>query len=129
MKAYPCFLAKKLRINIALSLSLLTLAACGSNQVIVDGKGIDPQRYETDLRECKQYASEVKSGQRIAQGAGVGAVVGGLIGAAVGNSDTAARVAGVGAVKGGTTQGIQSGQEKKQVLRNCLKGRGYRVLN
>jgi hypothetical protein len=39
------------------------------------------------------------------------------------------RSAGVGAVGGGV-QGAASGmRERDQVIHNCLRGRGYRVLN
>ena len=46
-------------------------------------------------------------------GAVGGALIGGVLGAIFGNSGTA-----------GHAQ-----QEKEQVLKNCMRGRGYRVLN
>lgn len=49
--------------------------------------------------------------------------------AAVGNSDTAQRAAGMGGATG-TLSGVSAGVgERRQVIRNCLTGRGYLVLN
>ena len=45
------------------------------------------------------------------------------------SSRTAGRMAGGGAVIGGASKAGEAEQEKGQVLRNCLRGRGYRVLN
>lgn len=51
------------------------------------------------------------------------------LGAIAGNSGTAERAAGVGGVIGGA-KGAGSGlRERDRVVKNCLRGRGYRVLN
>ena len=99
------------------------------NRPIVDTKGINPQVYEADLQDCYIFADEEQAGRKILAGAATGAVVGSVIGAAAGNSETAKRGAGVGAASGalsGTSNGMQ---ERQRVVRNCLVGRGYRVLN
>lgn len=99
------------------------------NRPIVDTKGIDTEVYEADLQECYVFADEVQTGKKVLTGAATGAVVGGVIGAAAGNSDTAKRGAGVGAASG-TLSGTGSAmQERQRVVRNCLSGRGYLVLN
>lgn len=55
--------------------------------------------------------------------------MGGALGAIAGNSGTAERAAGVGGVIGGA-KGAGSGlRERDRVVKNCLRGRGYRVLN
>lgn len=111
----------------------LALGGCASHnrpgEPIVDLSNADPIRYERDLGECRQFADQVPMGTRIGAGAAAGAVLGGVIGAAVGNSNTAARGAGVGAASGtfrGTADGLR---ERSQVVKNCLRQRGYRVLN
>lgn len=110
-------------------LIIVCLTACGNDPVIIDTRGVDMVIYERDKMECRQYAKEIKAGAKIARGAAIGAAIGGVIGAAVGNSGTAQRVAGAGAAKGGTMEGIRASQEKKQIVQNCLRGRGYKVLN
>ncbi len=96
---------------------------------IIDTQGIDLASLEQDKQECAAYADEVPVGRQAAVAAGTGAVVGGVIGGIVGNSSTASRTAGVGAASGamsGTAGGLR---DRQQVIRNCLLGRGYRVLN
>lgn len=112
-------------------LPLVFLAACASNsqRVIVDPQGVDMGRYNQDLADCEYLADNNGTGQKAATGAVAGAVVGGLLGAAVGNSTDAKRAAGAGAVIGGAS-GLGSGmQDKDTIVKNCMRGRGYRVLN
>ena len=106
------------------------LGACTTtDEIIIDRKGVDPAKYQQDLEDCQQYSGEVKTGEKTARGAASGAVTGGLIGAAVGNSRDAQRGAGAGAVVGGS-RGIRRGTEEEvRVVKQCLRGRGYRVLN
>ncbi len=97
--------------------------------IIVDTKGVDPSAYQRDLAECSQFAEQVNTGEKVAKDTVGGAVIGGAIGATVGNSDTAQRSAGAGAVLGASKGVGASAREKRTVIRNCLRGRGYRVLN
>lgn len=110
------------------------LVACAGNRPfqrdpIVDMKGVDQVAYNQDLAECREYSRQVNVAGRAGEGAVAGAVVGGVIGAVVGNSDTAQRGAGVGAVTGGVSGTGRGLEEQNRVVRNCLIGRGYRVLN
>ncbi|MDG2175519.1 MAG: YMGG-like glycine zipper-containing protein [Gammaproteobacteria bacterium] len=99
------------------------------NRPIVDTKGINPEVYEADLQDCYIFADEVQAERKILTGAATGAVVGGVIGAAAGNSETAKRGAGVGAASGALSGTSGAMQERQRVVRNCLAGRGYLVLN
>ena len=114
-----------------LSILLLgCMTACTTtHEIIIDRKGVNMANYEADLAECRVYSSEVASGEKAVKGAASGAVVGGAIGAVVGGGSDAARGAGVGAITGGA-KGISRGeQDKLRVVKNCLRGRGYRILN
>jgi outer membrane lipoprotein SlyB len=113
---------------------LLTLAACAGRDrpaggVIVDMKGVDPARYQTDLSECRTYADQVDVAGQAGAGAAGGAVVGGLIGAVVDGGEGAARGAGVGAIGGGASGTVRGLEERDRVVKNCLRNRGYAVLN
>ena len=108
---------------------VITTACTTTDEIIIDEKGVDQARYQQDLAECQGYSEQVKTGEKSAKGAASGAAVGGAIGAIVGNSSSAARGAGVGAVSGGA-KGLSRGeQDEIRVVKNCLRGRGYRVLN
>lgn len=120
---------------IALVLSLWgILASCTGltdpSGAIVDLRGVDRGQYYADLADCRRYADEVALGKQVAAGAAAGAVTGAAVGAVSGDDkQETARKAGVGAVAGGTIGGVKAAQEKRRVLRECLAGRGYRVLN
>ncbi len=111
----------------------LALASCasyrgtpGDSGVIVDTKNVDMSTYQTDLAECEALAEEVPVAERAATGGAVGAVVGGAIGAIFGDGGQGA---GAGAVSG-TVDGANSGlSEADRVLKRCMQGRGYKVLN
>lgn len=113
-----------------LCLSLGLLVACtATREIIIDEKGVDMSRYQQDLAECEQYAEGVQTGEKGARGAASGAVIGGAVGAIFGGADGAARGAGAGAVTGGA-RGVSEGEsDKVNVVKRCLRGRGYKVLN
>ncbi len=114
---------KKLPLGVA-----VLLAGCsGASGPIIDSKGVDMAHYRQDLAECESYAAQVSTGQAVARGSTGGAVVGAAVGAIGGGS--AARGAGIGAVTGGAQSARISDREKAGVVRNCLRGRGYKVLN
>ena len=107
---------------------LLLLAACsGASGPIIDTKGVDMAMYRQDRAECESYAEQVSTGRAVGRGAVGGAAVGAAIGAIAGGG--ARQGAGIGAVTGGAQSARISDQEKAEVLRNCLRGRGYRILN
>jgi outer membrane lipoprotein SlyB len=124
-----------MRVSILFTALLAVLAGCkgveeltGSNPII-DTKGVNMTQYDRDLSECQAYADEVEIARKAATGAVKGAVVGSVFGTIVGNGRVAQRGAGVGAVGGGA-RGVGDGlNERERVIRNCLVGRGYHVLN
>ncbi|MDP6435666.1 MAG: glycine zipper family protein [Gammaproteobacteria bacterium] len=109
-------------------LALLLIAGCSSApQPIIDTKGVDMTVYQQDLAECQQYALQVDTSSGVTKGAAVGAAVGGALGAVSGGSGK--RGAASGAIVGATKSGGRAANEKQAVVKNCLRGRGYRVLN
>jgi outer membrane lipoprotein SlyB len=114
----------------AVVVTLLAVVGCTTtDEIIIDEKGVNMSAYQKDLAECQTYAKSVKTGEKTAKGAASGAVVGGLIGAITGGSSGAAQGAGVGAVGGGARGAIEGEETEVQVVKRCLGGRGYRVLN
>ena len=119
-----------------IAISILLLTGCAGfrdhqagGDIIVDTKNVDMGAYYQDLHECRSYAAQVNVGEKVATRAVTGAVVGGAIGAIVGDSGSAKRAAGAGGLLGAVKGTGQAYQEKRRVVRNCLRGRGYRVLN
>ena len=85
-----------------LALLVIPAACTTTDEIIIDRKGVD-------------LAS--------------GAAVGGAIGAITDGSEGAAKGAGVGAVTGGAKGLSQGERDEVRVVKRCLAGRGYRVLN
>ncbi|NND69883.1 MAG: glycine zipper family protein [Halioglobus sp.] len=119
-----------MRAAVALCSALALITACTTtDEIIIDRKGVSMVAYEEDLADCRGYAEAVETGEKGARGAASSAVVGGAVGAILGGPEGAARGAGVGAVTGGA-RGVSEGErEEMQVVKRCLRGRGYRVLN
>jgi uncharacterized protein YcfJ len=114
-----------------LAITLLAILATGcatqSFQPRVDPRQVKDGYYK-DLSECQQIASNDHSGNA-AVSAGLGAIVGALIGAALGDSRLAAQGAAVGAVSAGSSGLSRSVGDERQMISNCMRGRGHKVLN
>jgi hypothetical protein len=110
-------------------LILLFVAACTTtNEIIIDTQGVNMNAYNQDLRACEQYADQVQVGAKVTKGAASGAAIGGATGAVVSRRDWKEDAA-VGAIVGGA-KGLNEGdRDQVRVVKNCLRGRGYRVLN
>ena len=121
------------KLVVLISLVVMVVAGCAGADVrpIVDMKGVNEATYENDLKECQTYAQQ-QSGmaETGAKGAGAGAVVGGLLGLVTGGNKTGIlQAAGAGAVIGGAGGAYSGNQSQEAVVKRCLSGRGYRVLN
>lgn len=104
-------------------------ATTPSYRPVVDMQGVDANAFEQDLAQCKTYANQVSPGQSAATGAVVGTAFGALLGAAVGGRANAGLGARLGAAEGlgvGAASGVAS---QFDIVKNCLRGRGYRVLH
>lgn len=110
-----------------LLVGLVLLVGCAAHpDPIIDTKGVNLVAYQRDLTECQSYAEQVPVAAGVAKGSAAGAAYGAAIGAIRGDIGQAA---GVGAVSGGAWSGLEADREKQQVVKRCLRGRGYRVLN
>lgn len=104
---------------------IFVLTACAF-QPIVD----QPRAgYQQDLAECREQAERVAGpGTTAVAGAVIGAGLGFALCAAFGGRDCGTTTRGT-AVMGSAYGAAGGAQSEKQVVRNCLVGRGHRVLN
>jgi len=109
--------------------SVIGAAGCAGRRadVVIDPAGVDMGRYQQDLAQCQEIAKQVR--HKAVGGAVGGAVVGGAVGGIVGNGETAEKGAGAGAVVGMARGAAATRREKQLVIKNCLRERGYKVLN
>jgi outer membrane lipoprotein SlyB len=117
----------KFQIPILLLISILT-SCTTTGEIIIDEKGVDMAHYQENLTECESYAQQVKVGEKTAKGTASGAVVGGAVGAVSHHRDTAEGAA-IGAITGGVAGLSEGERDQVRVVKNCLRGRGYHVLN
>lgn len=118
----------RLRSCALLVLASLAITACATkSKPVIDPTGVDMVQYEKDLVECEQIAQQVE--QKAGEQAAGGALVTGAIGAVLGGSDGAAKGAGVGLIGGAARGARATSRERDQVVKNCLRNRGYAVLN
>jgi hypothetical protein len=111
-----------------LFLSALWLGGCSSHpDPIIDMTGVNRTVYEQDLAECNGFADQIHIEYGMARGAAAGAAAGAAVGVIRGRD--IAENAGVGAVLGSSKSGVQGAKEKEQLVKRCLRYRGYRVLN
>ena len=118
-------------LTVSITVSML-LSACASKPII-DTKGVDLVQYQEDLQDCAIIAEQVETGKTIAKSAGAGAAVGAAFGVVTsvitGDTSAIGYSAAYGAVGGGSGGVFKADNEKAMVVRNCLRNRGYVVLN
>lgn len=112
-----------------------SIGCAGSSfRPLVDMRGMSKATYNNDIYECQQYAEQISPGTSGAVGIGVGAGLGAAIGAIAGSflgcaGEGAAMGAAVGGFSGGV-RGTSSGYNAQaNIIRNCMAGRGWNVLN
>ena len=111
------------------AVAAVAITACsGSSGPIIDTKGVNMTVYEEDLAECTVYSEQVDADEGMAKGAAAGGVTGGAVGA-IASGGNIGRGAGIGAVLGASRSGVKASDDKASVVKRCLRGRGYNVLN
>jgi len=110
-------------------MAMAVLAGCAAHpDPIIDTKGVDPDMLAQDWDECEAFTEEIDVATGVGKGAALGTAVGAATGA-VSNRREVDEAAGLGAIYGGTRSGLDADREKQKVFKNCMRGRGYRVLN
>ena len=113
-----------------IALLLATIYAMAGCMItpIVDTRGVDQNAYQRDLIECRDYAAQ-------AAGPGTGAAVGAALGYALGYALSRstggtynAQAGRGGALLGGAGGAGAGAAHEREVVSNCLRGRGYKVL-
>jgi outer membrane lipoprotein SlyB len=116
----------KLAVWVVLALGL---AGCAYRPV-VDPKRTDMAKYEGDLVECREIAEKGPgAGSGALVGAGAGYAVGQVFARTTGRANVA-NEAGRGAAVLGAAGGAGAGaKNKRQIIKNCMTGRGHAVLD
>lgn len=119
---------------IGLLVCLLPSCATAYRPVVDPTTIADREKYEWDLSECGTIAHQNAQGHRAATGAAGGALFGAGLGALLswifgGSAGTgAAAGAVVGGVGGAASGAGAAAGDYETIYRNCMIGRGWRVL-
>jgi hypothetical protein len=111
------------------------LAACASHfEPIIDPATTRGDNLQRDLADCRGLAEQQNVASSVGTsgliGAGLGAGLGAIAGAFGGGAGAGAAIgAAIGGTSGVAHGALSSQGERDQIVRNCLIGRGYRVLN
>ena len=115
---------------ITLTLAAILLTGCatrGANYVpVVDTQYRDVSRLAIDTSECQQFSNQRADA---ATGAVVGVLFGALLGAALMPRGYESYGARQGAIAGGVGGAYQANETQETIIKRCLSGRGYSVLN
>ena len=111
------------------AMALVGCANTGANfSPLIDGSNRD--KISADLSDCRQYATQVAgAADRAVAGAIVGALIGGALNAAIGAKGYGNEAAAFGAVTGALEGAGGGARDQQSIIRNCMVGRGHRVLN
>ena len=120
---------KILKATLAM-LVIVSMVGCATRGVnyepLVDLKGKSTSQFGQDLGECKAYAQQANDA---ASTAVAGAIVVGLLAAFLATRGDRNYYAGRGAVLGGAAGGAHAVDTQETIIKKCLAGRGYNVLN
>ncbi|GAB5471000.1 MAG: hypothetical protein Kilf2KO_40300 [Rhodospirillales bacterium] len=120
------------------TLSLMLAACASSYEPVVDYKASTntSQAYEQNLRECRALAEQGGSPVEDAAiggvgGAAVGAAIGAISGAILGGGAGTGAAAGaaIGGTAGGAGGAVKGVSDQRSIVRECLRGRGYAVVD
>ena len=117
-------------MKIGLAVVLAAAIAGCAYRPVVDPKRTDMAKYETDLVECRQIAEKGPgAGAGALVGAGAGYAVGQVVARATGRANVANEAGRGGAVLGAAGGAGAGAKNKRQIIKNCMIGRGHAVLD
>ena len=122
--------------TIAFLVLAVAVLGCQTYTPVVDPQSVrNGDRYYRDQAECRAIAKQgapnwKNTAKSTVIGGGVGAGTGALIGAIAGNVGAGlAYGAVIGGVAGGARGVYECEKGYDDIYRNCMRGRGYNVLN
>lgn len=118
---------KKQILILGLSLIVMNGCAAKSGNIVVDHQGVDINEFKVNLAQCEELATQAES--KVGKGLVGGAVVGAIAGNIVGDNKTRRKGAKLGALGGLIKGAIATKRERTIIVKNCLRNRGYAVLN
>ena len=96
---------------------------------IIDTRGVDESVFKKDYSECSDFAKNIDLTERTLKQGAVAGVTGAAVGAIIGGEEAAKKIGGSAAVLNAVEANLDGRSEQAKIIKNCLRGRGYKVLN
>jgi hypothetical protein len=120
---------KKLTIILACAV----LSGCATKPLIDPKASSTPANFHLDEMECERIAENISYPAEMAKKAAIQGIISAIMGAALAKGNVTPETGAAAGLITGTTVGAGTGayntyERRKQVIRRCLEGRGYKVL-
>lgn len=122
--------------NLFLYVALCFVIGCAqtnlsdSNDIaIIDTRGVDENVFKKDYSECSDFAKNIDLTERTLKQGAVAGATGAAVGAIIGGEEAAKKIGGSAAVLNAVEANLDGRNEQAKIIKNCLRGRGYKVLN
>ena len=96
---------------------------------IIDTRGVDESVFKKDYSECSDFAKNIDLPERTLKQGAVAGATGAAVGAIIGGEEAAKKIGGSAAVLNAVEANLDGRNEQAKIIKNCLRGRGYKVLN
>ena len=96
---------------------------------IIDTRGVDESVFKKDYSECSAFAKNIDLTERTLKQGAVAGATGAAVGAIIGGEEAAKKIGGSAAVLNAVEANLAGRNEQAKIIKNCLRGRGYKVLN
>ena len=96
---------------------------------IIDTRGVDESVFKKDYSECSDFAKNIDLTERTLKQGAVAVATGAAVGAIIGGEEAAKKIGGSAAVLNAVEANLDGRNEQAKIIKNCLRGRGYKVLN
>ena len=119
-----------------LYLNLFFVVSCAQTDLsdrndiaIIDTRGVDESVFKKDYSECSDFAKNIDLTERTLKQGAVAGATGAAVGAIIGGEEAAKKIGGSAAVLNAVEANLDGRNEQAKIIKNCLRGRGYKVLN
>ena len=96
---------------------------------IIDTRGVDESVFKKDYSECSDFAKNIDLTERTLKQGAVAGATGAAVGVIIGGEEAAKKIGGSAAVLNAVETNLDGRKEQAKIIKNCLRGRGYKVLN
>ena len=79
--------------------------------------------------ECASFSENIDVTERTIEEGALSGVTGAAVGAIIGGKEGAKKIGGSAGILGAVEGNIEARYEQSKIIKNCLRGRGYKVLS